>query len=78
MSLLQLIHLHLLTVSRHIGVFTLLYGGLVVQTDLNFAAVRSVIHEDLTGNTRTTVNIQPLDISTQLHQSELLSEVFIF
>lgn len=67
---LQLLLHHLLTVSGHIGVFTLLYRGLVVQTDLNFAAVRSVIHEDLRAHTRNAVNIQPLHVSTQLHRSE--------
>lgn len=45
-----------LTVSRHVGVLALLYGGLVLQTDLNFTAVCHVIHDDLIA-TRKRVNI---------------------
>lgn len=39
-----------LTVSGHVGVFALPYGGLVLQTDLHFATVRPVIHDDLISN----------------------------
>lgn len=44
-----------LTVSRHVGVLALLYGGLVLQTDFNFTAVCHVIHDDLIA-TRNRVN----------------------
>lgn len=42
-----------LTVSGHVGVFTLLDGGQVVETDPNFAAVCFIVHENLTKNTHT-------------------------
>lgn len=48
---LRLIHLQLLTVAGHVGVLALLYGGLVLQSDLNFAAVRPVIHDNLIRHT---------------------------
>lgn len=57
-----------LTVSRHVGVLALLYGGLVVQTDLNFTAVCHVVHDDLIA-TRNRVNMQPVCMwkSLQFH-----------
>lgn len=64
----QLLHHQLLTVSVHVGVFTLLYGGLVLQTDLHLAAVRPVVHDDLTA-TRATLNTRPLGISLSQHLS---------
>lgn len=42
-----------------------------MQTDLNFAAVRSVIHEDLRAHARNAVNIQALHIATQLQLVDL-------
>lgn len=38
---------YLLTVSFHVGVSTFLNGRLVLQTDLHFPAVCSVVHQDL-------------------------------
>lgn len=67
----QLLHHQLLTVSVHVGVFTLLYGGLVLQTDLHLAAVRPVVHDDLTA-TRATLNTRPLGISLSQHYLDIL------
>lgn len=68
----QLLHHQLLTMSIHVGVFTLLYGGLVLQTDLHLAAVRPVVHNDLTA-TRATLNTQPLGIKVFTQISQFIS-----
>ncbi len=68
---------HPLTMSGHVGLFTLLYGRLVLQTDLNFAAVRPVIHDDLIA-TRNRVNVKPLGMEIfYIHQfiSTLISKI---
>lgn len=68
----------MLTMFRHAGVFALLYGSLVLQSYLHFAAVSLVVQHDLVGHMSTDKSFPERGEKLMRHKTNAILDARLF